>query len=245
MKGTLFSDGVEVQLLVNGESWRQGDGLSGSIQITNHNGEDLNGEGFGVTLAYARFKDLKKKADSFAILDEFKMDTKKSESLNWSFQLEENCPITDKVGSFYLLFGKKTDYLKGGQLQLNILPHLLVQDFCNIFQTFFRFKLKETKSKKNSIEMKFIAPKTKEYGMIDSLSLFFSTTGENLALKYIYNVQKLDYGVNGVKATKAKVECSQELSPKEYSSFGDSLDQDKVIAVIKDSLKSVKDKRFT
>ena len=110
--------------------------------------------------------------------------------LEWSFQLEEDCPISDKTGSYYILYGKKDEVWNSGQLQILVEPRPILDSFLEIFVNFYRFKVKEKKNKNGFIEVKLLPPNAKEFLSMDNLLCQMRIRETLLEIKYIFNVKK-------------------------------------------------------
>jgi len=69
MKGTIFQKPFEFNLRVEGESWAQGDPISGSLIIRNHSGEPVSLGDIRVLLGYADLRHVRAKSpEAFEIL---------------------------------------------------------------------------------------------------------------------------------------------------------------------------------
>ena len=154
MKSTFFENNIEYQLEVNGENWNQGEIISGQLQIINRYQKAFQIESVDIVLAHGLKKNLKEKnklvweiQEKLTLTKDFLLNTNQSETFKWSFKLNTNSPITDKMGGLYLLFGGPEVLSLGGRLDLNIKLHPLLQNFLQTFTTQFRFLEKFQKRK--------------------------------------------------------------------------------------------------
>ncbi len=249
MRGTNFQAPLELKIEIDGEKWRQKDGLKGTLCLKNHGKEPLPLDSYGVHLSWGHSKKIKVKDEkSF----ENKMSTLfgpgltlspgEEKELEWSFQLEEDCPISDKTGSYYILYGKKDEVWNNGQLQILVEPRPILDSFLEIFVNFYRFKVKEKKNKNGFIEVKLLPPNAKEFLSMDNLLCQMRIRETLLEIKYIFNVKKMAYGSEGVKLEKRKIEIKEKLNPKEYYLFKEAPNQEVLRSKIEAVLDQVKSK---
>jgi sporulation-control protein spo0M len=248
MRGTLFKDSAEYNIDIKGESWTQGETISGEMKVINQGAQDLNLDNIGIRLSWEELKKVKNQ-DPKAFKDG---SLKKSEEertiiepnqeavIPFEFKLEEDCPITDKKGSYYMVYGPQAEGSEPGILQLKVTPRPILNQFLEIFENFFRFKVKEKKSKKGFIEVKMVPPGSKDYMTIVGLNLLMKIEETNLILKYQFNLKNLDYSGEGVALKKKKQVIEQSLKQKEYLFFGDAPNQDGIIQSIQNALDKVK-----
>lgn len=128
MKGTFFLKPLEFNVTIFAEKFEQGALIKGQVAVTNHDKTSSSASRLGVTLALGDSRKIKKK-DVKAFIpfasESFSKEKWNGEqlSLDFSFQLEDNCLISSKSSSFYLLCGDQKDLLSAGALELNITPN--------------------------------------------------------------------------------------------------------------------------
>ncbi len=250
MKGTFFQKPLEFGLVIHGESWQQGDHIKGSLIVKNHGPENLDLSATGITLALGNLKKYKAKdPEAFTILGEtffnegVLVDMGEERTLDWDFQLANDCAITEKTSSLFIICGEKDDYFGGGQMQLQINPENSLTQFLEIFKNFFKFQVKAIKNKNGFIEAKMVAPDSKELGAVEQLMLNMRMNGDDMDLKYTFKVNRVSYGAAGEISAKAKKEeYSQSLKPKQFRLFGDAPNQDGIIEAIGEVIEQVKTK---
>ncbi len=251
MKGTYFQKPLEFNLLVEGEQWNQGDELSGILKVKNHGAEDMDLTKVGVQLGYAQAKKVKEKnTDCFDISDTSyfdegqKLAAGSEAELNWKFNLGDDALISEKNASQYVLYGNEEGIWQGGQLQLNILPSPILQKYLEIFETFFRFKVKELKNKKGLIDAKLLPPTSRDFANIKALNIQMKY-GETLTLNYHFKLKKIDYLENEMKMKEETQKLKYDLNSKEFMMYGKEVDQSKLESHIKSVLEEVmKSKKF-
>ena len=154
MKGTFFSKPLEWNIETVGESWQQGEILKGTLKVKNHGSEAMDLTGTGVGLAFADIKKVQTRAEgaikpeATESLEGKNLDPGSEVTLDFSFPLSSNGPVTDKKSSYYLSFGK--NFIEG-QLQLKIEPKALYSKIVGLLDTFYRFKMKEYKTSKKGL----------------------------------------------------------------------------------------------
>lgn len=249
MKGTLFKAPLELNLHIEGENWRQNQKIRGSLKIKNHGQESLSLGKIGVHLCWGHAKKIKSKSDtSFDFENSTLFDgqsilaPQEEKELLWEFELQESCAITDKSGSYYLLYGEKEKIWESGLLHLQIDPRAIFDSFLEIFVNFFRFKVKGKKNKKGFVEVKLLPPNAKEFLSMDNLHCQMRIKDDIFEINYLFNVRKMAYAIEGVKLEKKQLEFHERLGPKEYYLFKDSPNQDVMKSKIEKTLNEVKSK---
>lgn len=243
MKGTFFSKPLEWNIETTGESWQQGDTLKGVLKVKNHGAEKANLADMGVALSYADIKKVHSRAEG-ALKPEVKETFKNTElgagesaEVEFSFPISANSPVTDKKASYYLGFGRN---FSESNLQVKVEPKALFMKVIGLMDTFQRFKLKEFKGTKKGVEFKLIPPTSRDMANIESLLLTFSMEGENLHLKFDFQVKKLDHSSVTSKISKESLTIEKILSQKEYSLGRDMINQDQLLKNVEAVLSEVK-----
>ena len=137
MKGTFFQKPLELLLHVDGESWKQGDTITGNLNVKNHNSESVSLKDFGVTLVFGASKKIKAKDPNAFEFQGEKLFEGSAEvaggsetELAFSFILEKNAPISEKSQGLFMLCGYKDKPFEGGMLELNVLPIETITNLC-------------------------------------------------------------------------------------------------------------------
>jgi hypothetical protein len=239
MKGTFFNKTLEYNINIDGESWKQGDQVSGTFTIIEHSKTDSNKSKFGCHLCFCTIKKFKSKdLKAFKVL-ESKMLTSDQSELNFTFDLKQNCPITDTIGSLYIIYGDMDSPFESGSLQLNITPISPILYFTQIFEQFYRFKLKAYKNKKENIEALVIAPDSKEWVGIQKMAIQMKMIGDELNVQFNINLKKLDFSNDLNKTRDEKREIVKVLAKNQYDLYGIA-NQDGIKKVIDEVLNEIK-----
>ncbi|MBT3980338.1 MAG: hypothetical protein HOE90_03245 [Bacteriovoracaceae bacterium] len=249
MKGTHFVKPLELSIEIDSESWHQGESVTTNLKITNHSAEDISLENFGMSIVYADIKKLKSKTvGAFTTLEKkcfeasSHVSSKGQIELAHTFQLEGDCPITQKSASPYMLYGNLEDQHSCGMLQLNVIPQKIFLDFIEIFENFYRFKSKDKKSKNGMVDIKFVPPGSNEFAKVESLNLQTKIEGDQLKLKYMFKIQDIDLSSGTMGLAKKKRDFEQALTPKQYLLYKDSPNLDGIRAAIDEILDKVRTK---
>lgn len=214
MKGTLFQKPVEYRIEVDGESWRQGDAIAGTLTVVNRGTDVLSNEGIHVSLAYGKFKEVHAKAeDAFEVL-ETKPFT--GNEMSWVFQTERNCPITDKSASLFLLYGRGKSTPILGHLQLNIQPFQVIEDFLYRFKTDFRFVEKSKKAGRKGVDVKLVPPSGQSFASLDHVMMCFHFDKETMHVRYVFAVKKIEATASSFDMKKTKREVEQSFAPAQF-----------------------------
>ncbi len=227
MKGTFFQKPFEFNLELPGEQWVQGDELNGSLKLTDHsNGQTEISENFGIALAIGKNKKVKSRDPSaFEVLETLSLNSKNS--LDFKFKLPINGPISDKTSSYYIIYGDLES--KEGNLQIQVDPSKTFSPLLDVLDIFFRFKLKEKKFNKKSIEFKLLSPESKEFKALDTLILNLTETEDStIQLTATFNLKNVGVQDGNIAVTKSKTVKKLELAPSQYLFQKDSPNQDAI-----------------
>ncbi|MEK6579332.1 MAG: hypothetical protein AABZ55_08920, partial [Bdellovibrionota bacterium] len=136
MKGIFFKYPLEFQLHVDGETWKQGDFIQGRLIVKNRGAAPVSLNSIQVQLALGELKKVRAKSEhAFKAIETAPLKTsenlipEKEYSLEWKFKTDRNCPISDASSSLFLLYGSGEDPKQLGQLQANIQPEFVIQEF--------------------------------------------------------------------------------------------------------------------
>lgn len=251
MKGTFFNKDIEFSLEINGETWKQGDTISGNLKILNRSSESVGISKIGCFLAIGNAKKIKEKhAAAYALLDkslfgeEDVLAPNTDKKLDFNFELSKDCHISEKASSLHLLCGIDGEKIDVGSLRLSIVPFEVISQFLEIFENFYKFKVKSLKPKKNFIEATIAVPPSKEFTGVEQLKLMTRMDGENLELNYRFKVKKLDFSAQSTKVKDEVVVVENILTPKQYHIYGSAINQDEIISHLDNVLGNVRVKSF-
>lgn len=243
MKASSFNKSLEYIIHVNGESWFQGDNLSGSISVKNHSSENMDLSKTGMALGFFDIKKIHdKKIEPHHLISPllFFKNIASQEQIEKSFEikLDLNCPITDKKMSGYIFYGDLENPIN--QLQLKILPQKDFSKILELFDRFFRFKLKETKNGKKGLEFKLNPPTSREMANIDSLLLNMTKSPDGLHLSFNFILKKLNVSGVSHKIEKNEFTTVRNILNKEYLLGPGLIDQDKILKMFEGVLAEIK-----
>lgn len=252
MKGTIFVKPLEYNITADGEKWLQGDKVKGLLTIKNHSNETISLDILQVSLALGNYKKVKardKKAwenlHSKILAEKFVISSQEEKDFTWDFILAEDCPITDKNGSIYLLLNDKVDSDPIVQLELRIQPKLVMLQFLEILQTFLRFKVVQTKFSKGMVEVKLNPPSSRELSHIESLVLRMKEVNKTLDLEYNFNMQVFETVAGNMIVQKKTKQIEQKLTSKQYYVYGDSPNHEFIKSSVEAVIKEATPRIFT
>lgn len=241
MKATYFKDGIEWQIVTTLESWFQGSDVKGEIKVKNHGAQDSQLINPGLGLTYTDIKKVQArevmKPSILEALETTTLSAGQEITSQFSLKLPENCPVTDKKSSFYLSFGQNSNE---SHLQLNILPLELFTKVVSLFDTFFRFKVKEIKGIKTGVEYKLMPPTSRDMANVEHLLLELRLNEDVLNMIFKFSVKKLDMSGVTTKMSKENVKETLALIPKEYSLGRGMINQDQLLKSIESVLGKIK-----
>lgn len=249
MRGTFFEKPLEYSIEISGESWNQGGKVNGTLTIKNHGDSaiELNGKGVSLCLTEAKKFKAKDPAGIKALNtkswpEASSVSPGSQETLNFEFELAKDCPITEKASSLYINCGEFENPFTGGHMQLDVKPINVINNYLEIFENFFKFKVKAIKNKKGFLDVKLVAPDSKELGAVEQLNLNLAVDGDELDIMYIFKLKKLAYDEGSVSAKSEKKNFEQRLTKRQHTAFGDSPNQDGIMKAINEILDQIKSK---
>ena len=247
MKGAYFAKPLEWNVDITGESWRQGEAVSGTLILKNHSSDTISLDNVAMIFAQGDIKKVHSRdPKAFKITDTLKLTTSElsggqSHSQTFSFTLPINCAVTDKKTSFYLAYGV------GGtetNLQLKVEPRLIFTEVTKLMETFQRFKYKDIKAVKEGVEFKFLPPSSRDWAHAESLLLTLAMNGENLEMDFLFNVKTIDTKSITTALAKETRQFKKSLTPREYT-FGKGMpNQDGIMKALDSILVEVKSKGY-
>lgn len=247
MKGTFFQKPLELVLNIDGESWKQGDPISGNLNVFNRGAESISLKDFGVRLSFGETKKIKvKDPNSFANYNEqlFEGPTNISAgsevSLSFNFPLAKNAPISEKYKSLYLLCGHIDNPFENGILELSILPCEVITNLFQVFENLLRFKVKALKNKQDCIEATMVVPTSKEYTGVQQLKVLIRMVEDDLDIDFNFKLKKISFEGGIVSTKDKKLQVKKILTPKEYLIYGDAFNQDMVLKLLQEVIEEVK-----
>lgn len=233
MKGTLFQKPLEFNLEVPGETWSQGDALKGQLSVKNHGQEKVSLDTYGVALALGNMKKVKARDEKALDIAESKLfegisvASGQSVKLDFDFTLLSNGPITDKTNSPYLVYGDLQK--REGHLQLTVEPSKTFKPLLSVLDVFFRFKLKDRKHTKDSVEFKLIAPDAKDFKAMESMTLKLKETDDmGIEMKIQFQMKNVGITDGAVAVKKSKIAKNMNLKFSDYMFQKDSPNQEAI-----------------
>ena len=223
MRSTFFQQPFQHQIEIDGENWNQGEEIKGKLTIRNMSSETVVVNTSQVILAYGLKKSIKEGNESpWEVLEKQVMTQNISlpaggeQSFEWIFQLATDCPITDKHGGLYMLFGGEDPLSVGGKLDVPVNLHPILQNFLQTFTTQFFFLEKYQKRKSEWTEVKLIPPDSREYPNMDYVLCFLRIHDEQLEAHYRFKMSGLGRTGEKMTVTKKNRELEQSIPPEKY-----------------------------
>lgn len=239
MKSTFFNKPLEFSIDILGDSWRQGDVVKGSVSIKNHSAEDIDLSEYGIFLCRGNAKKIKAQ-DSKGLEIVEQVYFSNLERNEFSFDISLNSPITEKSAGPYIVCAKKNELLSGQHLIMQVSPGENISKVIEILENFLRFKVKTIKSKKSGIEYTINIPSSKEYSSVTGFKILVEYSDKNLNLSYQFKTKKLAFDGGNTTTKDETKTLKYELAPSDYLFYGESVDQDKMIAHFNEVLDQVK-----
>lgn len=256
MRGITFQKPFELIVQIPGESWHQGDRVSGTLTIKNRASESVSIENIGLALALGGLRKVKEKAanelpdDAFKELARAPLELAGAElaagaerSLDWAFTLDRNSPVTDSSKSLFIVYGQGKDLPKLAHLELNVKPFPVIEEFLSTLKTQFRFVAKTMRSAKGpAVEVKLAPPASKTFAMLETLVVTLRMEDEQLAVKYSFNVKKVEAAPGAVETSKKKIESEQTFDKIQYLLSSGRINSETFESGIREALAKVESK---
>jgi len=247
MKGIFFQKPLELELNIVGESWNQGDIITGTLKVKNHNSESVLLKNFGVRLSFGISKEIKiKSSKAFTQYDEHLFDSTTEVAgvseldLSFSFPLAKDAPISEKSQGLYLLCGFVEIPFDNGMMELKISPYKNIKNLLEVFENLLRFKVKSLKNKKDQLEAVMVVPTSKDYSSVQQLKVLIKMVEDNLDISFNFKLKKISFEGGVVSAKDETLKIQKVLTPKEYLIYGDAFDQNKVLNILQEVIEQVK-----
>jgi hypothetical protein len=223
MRSVYIQQPLEYQIDVEGESWNQGEVVKGQIRIRNMSSKTVAVKTSQIILAHGLKKAFKEGTmvpwevlEKQVVAQDIALQAGSELTFGWNFNLSTDCPITDKQGGLYLLFGGDEALTEGGWLNLQINLHPILQNYLQTFTTQFRFLEKYQKRKSELTEVKLIPPDSREYPNMDYVLCFLRIHDEQLEAHYRFKMSGLGRTGEKMTVTKKNREIEQSIPQGKY-----------------------------
>jgi len=223
MRSVYFQQPLEHQIEVEGESWNQGEVVKGQLRIRNMSSKTVAVKTSQIILAHGLKKAFKEGTmvpwevlEKQVVAQDIALQAGSELTFGWNFNLSTDCPITDKQGGLYLLFGGDEALTEGGRLNLQINLHPILQNYLQTFTTQFRFLEKYQKRKSELTEVKLIPPDSREYPNMDYVLCFLRIHDEQLEAHYRFKMSGLGRTGEKMTVTKKNREIEQSIPQGKY-----------------------------
>jgi hypothetical protein len=246
MRGVIIENGLELRLEVPGEGFVQGDSVPCTLTVKNHSSSPTSLANLTLTLAQGTLKLVKAK-DSKAFQEVAlaslnapeEIQASSTAQFQYTFQLSENCLVSEKNQSLFLIYGSQPGGNSAGQLPLSVTPHTYIVEVFRTLEMVYSFVPKGITWKEGYTIMKFTPPNNRDLMLVEELNLGVIRDGENLRTRYSFKVKKFDTGGSGVAVKKGKTEFEYSLTPNDYLFGGGFINQESLEASINAALKEV------
>jgi hypothetical protein len=231
MRGTFFQAPIEIRIEIQGEKWKQGDTVSGTVTFKNRGSAPAKATEATISLARGTLKKVQKKdADGIDIVETHALEAAglatsvapgEEHTHPFSFKLGANAYVTDTVTSLFVIVGK----VAAGQtswpvLQLHVEPSDIIAEFVKTLTIEHHFAFKDYKATKNGVQAKLDAPDGQSWASLDGLDMNFWFEGpaqhEDLQVDYGFVVKKVKPNMASVTYLKEKRPFSQVFSRQQY-----------------------------
>ena len=223
MRSTFFQQPLQHQIEIDGENWDQGEKINGKLIIRNMSSETVVVNASQVILAYGLKKSIKEGNESPWEVLEKQVLTKNislpaggEQLYKWVFKLATDCPISDKRGGLFLLFGGEDTLYEGGRIDLPVNLHPILQNFLQTFSTQFFFLEKYQKRKSEWTEVKLVPPESKEFPNLDFVRCLLRISQDHLEAHYLFKMSGLGRSGQKMTVTKKDREIKQKIPSERY-----------------------------
>lgn len=249
MKGIVIQHPFEVRVVIEGDSFHQGEALRCRLVMKNHTSTTQPPDNQApvrprLELAVANLKRLKQREpDPFteiitAPIPEMLVAPGAEQEFQWSFLLADNCAISDKSQSLILLYGIGEGALPG-QLLIPVKPSSYMQRIIESVESSFQFVLRDITSNGGWVVARFKASSAKEFSLVEELALKLQQQGGNISVQYDFKVKRFDSESGALGVKRAKSVVHQVWSPADYLLPGEHLNYEGVESRLREGLGSV------
>ena len=141
-----------------------------------------------------------------------------------------------------MVYGRGEELEKLGQLQLTVRPDQVIQDFLDTVITGFRFVIKTQKSNKAGLDVKMAPPDSKAFSSLEYLVMGFKFAGDELMVKYTFNLKKMEATAASVDVKKLKKSVQQSFRPDQYRIPSGRFNHEHVESSVREALSQVESK---
>lgn len=233
MKGVFVHSQLEYGLEVTSAEFCQGDSLTCRLFVKNHGAGAIDVSDLRLTLMYGGTKSIRDREEGKLERigeAEFQLPLNiaagSQGQVGWVFELEKNCPISEKSQGLCLLYGSSSGAV--GYLPVEVMPHPHIQVVLSVLEGNFQFVLKGLKWNKGVIRAKLKPPQSRQFLMVNELLMGLSFDGSALVMRYDFNVKKFERSGESVGIKKANKEFEQRLEQERYLLPGGILDHDAI-----------------
>lgn len=223
MRSVSYQRPLEYKVEIDGEVWDQGEEVKGILLIHNMSSETTVVDKAKLHLAFATKKAIKedlqnawKVYDTKVFAENLPLEAGAVQRFEWSFQLPTDCPITDKQGSLFVVFGGENVLAEGGKLNLSINVHPIIQNYLQTFTTQFRFLEKYKKSKSEWTEVKLIPPESREFPNLEHVICYIRIHEEIMEIRYKLKTKGLGRLGESMKVIKKFRELEQNIPAEQF-----------------------------
>ncbi len=209
MRSVFFQNPLEYQIQTDREEWNQGDSIQGRLRVRNMSGNSVPSIQSSLVLAYGM------------PISGANLDPQGEINTEWELKLNDDCPITDKSASLFLLFGGDKVMEEGGRIDLRVELHPILQSFLQTFTTQFKFLEKYRKSKEDHTEVKLVPPESKEFPNLEQILCMLKIHEEQLESVFQFKMKGFSRDGENMKVVKKKREFEIQMTPEEYLLPGD------------------------
>lgn len=227
MRGTFFQAPIEIRIEIQGEKWKQGETVSGTVTFKNRGTAPAKAAEATISLARGTLKKVQKKdAEALDIVETHALEAAGLASelapgaeltKPFSFTLGSNAFVTDSVTSLFVVVGKvSATQTSWPVLQLNVEPSDIIAEFVKTLTIEHHFAFKDYKATKNGVQAKLDAPDGQSYASLDGLDLNFWFKGDQLEVEYGFVVKKVKPNMASITYIKEKRPFAQTFEKQQY-----------------------------
>ena len=221
MKGVFVYQQLEIRIEAPGDEFSQGETVPCTLTVKNHRPESQEVPALRLDLALADLKKVKARdEDAYTVVatgdcgSTRVLAPQETMSISWTFQLDTNCPISDRNSSLFLLYGPAGTTL--GALPVTVRPNRVFPQVISLLESSFQFVCKNVKAGNGAVEAKLKPPTARRFSLVEELTLGLSFDADDLLLKYRFRVKRFETSAAAVGVKKGKTEVEQRLSPAEF-----------------------------
>lgn len=210
MRALFFARPLEYRLEVPGEEFIQGQGLAGTLCVTNRDSTPHKKLSLEIGLAYGVFKDIKESGNKALqilerarVADGFSLKPGEEKKADWELPLGNDAPTLSKEGGPFLVYGADLSVVGArGQIDLPVELSPPASAFITTLENHFAFEARSRKCTGGVVEVRLKPPAS--YPALEELTVLMRIDEKTVKLELRGKSRGLKAGEPGTLISRKK-----------------------------------------